>query len=242
MNNTTKSSLSISLLLLVGAALFLGACGPEMEDPAFLAQAASMDADSASQDEDRDSAMTDLRNKAMPQDQEDNQAAPQPMVGAVGAAAAVVKLPPRYAQLPTRVVPNAPTLTTTGEQRVFERDILVEQPVINDQANVNTHVINNHVNTNTKYHTTVYNRQTFANRLAMTASASATAEVLPTTEVQLPSIVAPAVGVGIGVGVYGPSIPYNWGWNPTWGVVPGSLGGRPGCARYLSGGFHRRCL
>jgi hypothetical protein len=218
MNNTAKRSVRVSLLLLVGATLFLGACGLEnLDDATYLAQMASADASNEGEQKDANQA-TDM------QAQQGAEAMP---AQAAVVANPVVKLPSSYAQMPTRVVAEPTVVTNSGEQRNFDRDIIVEQPILRDRRTHNIHRINKHFNTNTKYHSTIYNRDIHTNSVVVTGSASATAEVLPTTEVNLPSVVAPAVGVGLGVG-YG--LGYNtWGW-------------RPECARYLSGGFFRNCV
>lgn len=274
MNTTAKRSFNVSLLFLMGAALFLGACGPELDDPSFLAQAASMEAST-------DANAMQAQN-AMPQDENKDV---QPMMGNQGevqaavAAPVVAQLPGVATSLPPRVIVDPTIVTNTAEQRLAAREILVEQPVIRRMPSVNIHDINTNLHTERKFHTTVYNQPSFGGVVRTIPTATESVTVLPTTEVTLPAImgpgaIAPVVApgaaalqapaapldagaipvasiaaatvatlapVGYGAGVWGPTIPYNWGWNPTWGVVPGSLGGRPGCARYLSGGFFRNC-
>ncbi len=222
MNNTTKTS----LLLLVGA-LFLGACGPQMDDPAYLAQMASMDANSANSNEGEAKDMD-----AMPAQSEQ-------VAGAAIAAPQAAALPTIYSQMPPRVAVDPTIITNTAEQRNLVRKISVEQPIIRNQPSLNIHNVNTNIHTEREFHTTVYNRPSFANVVRPTATATESVNVLPTTEVNVPAVgaiapavgaVAPALGVGIGAGI----APWGHGlWN-TWGI-------RPKCARYLSGGFFRNC-
>lgn len=270
MNTTAKRSFNVSLLFLVGAALFLGACGPELDDPSFLAQAASMEASADA------NAMQD-HNK-MPQDENKDA---QPMMDNQGeaqvavAAPVVAQLPGVATTLPPQVIVDPTIVTNTAETRLAAREILVEQPVIRRRPSVNIHDINTNLHTARKFHTTVYNQPSFDGVVRTIPTATESVTVLPTTEVNLPAImgpgaiapaavvapgavaaqapIAPVVGsvasatvaavapIGYGLGTWGPTIPYNWGYNPTWGVVPGSLSGQPGCARYMSGGFLKNC-
>jgi hypothetical protein len=217
MNNTTKSSV-VSLILV--CAMFLGACGPQnLDDQSYLAQMAS--ADAGSYDPSANGGNANGNGMGQPSGQPAGQAQGMGMGAPMGA---VEQLPTIYSQLPTQVTGQPPVITNTAEQRFINQKVVVEQPVINNQPSINYHRPNTNFNTDTEYHTTVYNQPSFANVVVPTATATASEVVLPTTTVDLPAAVAPAIG----------ALPIGYPFYNTWGWVPS-------CARYLSGGFFRDC-
>lgn len=196
MNNTMKSSLHLSAIVLVGAAIFMTACGPEdmaqINDNASITAAEEMD-----------------MNKDM---------AKQPIPMAVKPQAAV-QLPNDYLRMPTRVVSEPTIVTNTGEERAVNRDVLIEKNVHVLQPSLNRHLINTNYHTNYQYKTNIVRHPSFANQVVNTATATSSAQVLPTTEETAEAVVGPAVNVGYGYG----------------------FGHHYGCAPWLSGGFHRFC-
>ncbi|HXW52531.1 MAG TPA: hypothetical protein VEL47_00370 [Myxococcota bacterium] len=158
---------------------------------------------------------------------------------AMPAVGQVAQLPDTFVELPAVLDPQVPVVTNTGELRNYNRRILHEQKVFVDQPMVNQHLITNNLNTERIYHTTVINRPSFREDVAVAQTFSVTPDVVtPTTVVTEPTavlpgvaavapVVAPAVGVGL---------PYNPLYNLGYGF------GMPlGCNPYYSGGFARFC-
>lgn len=225
MNHITLKTLRVSMLL-VGASLYLGGCGPEnLDDPSYLAQLEDAGIAAADDETKKDDAGQD--NMAM---QGQAMAAPanigQPVVAGAPVVAAVppipvVQLPDIHVKLPTRVAPQPPVLTHSAEGRAIvqnrfhHRDILVPKP------HVNTHNIHTTTTINNKFQDRIIDQPSFRNVITASASGGMTTEVLPTLHVTAP--------------------PVNFGTAVIPGPGPGPIGVRPLCNRYFSGGFYRYC-
>lgn len=243
MNHTTKRSLRLSSMLLVGTALYLGACGPEnLDDPSYIAQLSEDGMiDSATKD--------DAQMPAAPADEDAQKEAPQgmqqgmpqgspqgmpqgmegqPMMAGAPAPVAVVpvpvvQLPDTFVQLPPEVVAEPPSVFNTAEDVNFQRRVLHEKDIHVIKPVVEQHLIKNNLLIEDKFHTTVINHPTFRRDIAVASDVAEVAEVLPTTEVTAPVAVEPGLFLG-GIGGFG-----------------GGFGGPIGCRPWLSGGFWRNC-
>lgn len=231
MNNTTRR---VSVLLLVGAAFYLGGCGPEnLDDPAYLAQlsdngminnAAEKEANAGKAAMMKGDKEGCAAGEEQPAKMEMARPAPQ-----------VAQLPGRFVRLPSRAVTEPPVVTNSEEDQLSQQDVLIQRDVHVFKPMVNEHLIKKNLMINNKYHTTVINHPTFRNQVAVTSSVSSTEEVLPTTEVTTPTVDYGTSYLG-GVGYAGVPFPYQGylSFGSRWGV-------RPNCDRYLSGGFYRYC-
>lgn len=185
----TKRALSVSLLLLAGTA-FLGGCGPEnIDDMAYVTDAADKDAEVA--------------KPAMPEATEEEEA-DKPVAApatTIAAPTQVVQLPTRYVRLPSQAQTEAPVITNSREDRQFAQDVLHQRNVHIHQPSINKHLIHKNLMINNKYHTTVVNHPSFRNVVGMTSSVSQTTEELPTTVVNAPTTnyVGGFYNVGYGV-------------------------------------------
>jgi hypothetical protein len=153
---------------------------------------------------------------AMPAVNDDDEAVVVPATKVVTAPTAVVQLPSRYVRLPSQAQTEAPVITNSREDREFAQDIYHQRNIHVYQPNINKHLIHKNLMINKKFHTTVINHPSYRNDVAMTSSVGETNEELPTTVVTSPTVT------------------YGGFYNVGYGV-------RPGCARWLSGGFHRNC-
>lgn len=225
MNHIALKTLHVSLLL-VGAALFLGGCGPEnLDDPSYLAQLGDNHI-AANEESQKDADAMGASHAPAAVVPVKAAVAVAPVVAAPAVAVvppvAVKQLPDVHVKLPPRFAPKPDILTASGEQRgifqnrYFHRDIFVPQKTLN------THTIHTATTINDKFQDRVIEQPSFGNRIVHTASAAKTVEVLPTLHA-----VAPAVNLGT---IVGP---------PVIGAIPGPIGGP--CARYFGGGFRRYC-
>jgi hypothetical protein len=215
MNHTTKRSLRLSSMLLVGAALYMGACGPEnLDDASYIDQLSDAQMiDGADQEAGHTpAAPADGDDKGMPE-----QRGGAPMVGAPVVAAPVIQLPDTFVAAPPQAVAQPPVIVNTREDVNFQRNVFHQQDVHVLQPTVEQHLVANHELVNDKFHTTVINHPTFSRNVMVTADAAEIAEVLPTTVVTEPVAVLPGAVAPIG---------------PIGGI---------GCRPWLSGGFWRNC-
>jgi hypothetical protein len=232
MNHTTKRSLRLSLLLLVGAALYLGGCGPEnLDDPSYLAQLSEAEmVDSAKNEEEGEApkhmhgkhAMghhpmrggREMNNQPMAYRRPGQPEMVAPAEVAV-AGGPVIDLPPQFVRVPSEVVAQPPVITNTGEQINYRQPVLFEKEIREIQPNVNLHHVQKNLLIDKKYHTTVIRQPIASEVVTFGSDVAETDAVLPTTVVDAPL----AFG----------------------GTAFGYAGFGPGCRPWLSGGFWRYC-
>lgn len=146
-------------------------------------------------------------------------------VAAVGVVPVeVVELPPTFAKLPPEVIAQPPVITTSGENRQFIQNRLFEKDIHIMQPNVNQHLISNNTTINNQFHTNEIFHPSFANEVAVTGTVVETTQILPTTRIVEPAIITPPVFVGA---VPGPI---------AGGVVGGPIAAP--CAGFWSGGLY----
>lgn len=246
MNHTTRRTLCLSLMFLVGAGLFLG-CGPEnLDDPAYLAQLSEsgiindaadkdaapmkmpsmMDTTRDAQDKVRGLQRPGMGGPGMRMPGAPGVAG-QPGIaadGPVGAVAApavaavpvpVVQAPGAVTVAPTIYEELPPVVTHTAEAHQVERDILHIQNVVRNTPMVEEHVVATNHHTRHLLQTNIINQSSFIRNVSFAPTATESVEVLPTTEVVLPTV--------------------------DLGFIPRPIVPVPGCAPWLGGGFHRFC-
>jgi hypothetical protein len=224
MNHIMKSALCLSTMLLVGAALFISGCGPEnLEDQAYLSQLSDngLTSDAADKDAsaDKDEDMDDQDKDKMKEKQGENVEGVQqgqavavgiPLVETIVLPPAFVPEPPIYETLPPIIIPTSEAIAET-QDIIHEREIFRHVPTIEE------HVITSSLNQNHVFHDTIINTSSYGLEVIPSPMVmTETVQVLPTTEITLPTVYEPVIGPG----------PF--------------FGGVPGCgAPWLSGGFYR---
>lgn len=168
-----------------------------------------------------DSAMINAADSKAANEDEDEVQAPAPTKVEMAkpamrmvAPTATVQYPTRYVRLPSEAQTQQETQSFSNERREAIQDVLIQKNIHVFQPHVNKHLIQNHLTVNRKHHTTTYLHPSYRNEVAATSSVSETDEELPATVVNAPTS-------------------YIGGYT--------TIGMRPGCARWFSGGFFRNC-
>lgn len=224
MNHVSLRFVRFASILLVGATtFFMSGCGPQdIDDPSYL--------DSAINDADKDAGPTEeMPTEGAPQMGPDANKQPEmnmpPQEGApavVGAPAVavaptpVIQLPDAFVKLPSQAVHTPPAEFNTEEDINYQRRVLHQRDIHRFSPTIENHLVRKNLLTHNQYQTNIINHPSFARRVAFASTAAVSAEVLPTTEITVPTVTYGTAFVG-GIGV------------------------APGCAPWLSGGFYRRC-
>ena len=245
MNHTAKLSLQIFAMVLVGATVFMGGCGPDnLDDPTYIADIGNSESANDAADN------TATPNKPMMDDNEqptDQQKGPEgaptggapeggmqdggapmampeggaPVVGvaAIAPPTRVVQLPPAFVKLPPEFRAQPPVITQSGEQIAVNQTVLHQRDIHVAQPAIEKHLISKNIHTHHQYRTDTILHPSFRRDVAFAQTASTSAEVVPGTVVTAPTAVVPGI-----VGIGGPIFP-----------------GRPYCAPWYSGGLLRAC-